>query len=64
MKDISNVLLMWRMNSAARKRAFSPDIADRDLCYDAIKIFFLAAEEAELISHDFCKAFGKICIPM
>ena len=57
-KDISNVLFMWKMSAAAGKRAFIPDIEDRDLCYDAIKIFSLAAQEAQLIPEEFCQEFG------
>ena len=58
-KDISHVLFMWKMDGAAGKRAFIPDIADRDLCYNAVKIFSHAMEEAELIPKEFCKEFGK-----
>ena len=57
-KDISNVLFMWEMSAAAGKRAFIPDMQDCDLCYDAIKIFSLAAQEAQLIPEEFCQEFG------
>lgn len=59
MKDVSNVAFMWRMNSAAGKKAFIPDLEDRDLCYNAVKIFSLAAEESQSIPREFCCEFGE-----
>ena len=50
------------MNAAAGKRAFIPDIEDRDLCYNAVKIFSLAAQEALLIPDEFCQEFGDVGI--
>ena len=61
-KDVVNVLFMWKMNVAAGKRAFIPDIEDRDLCYNAVKIFSLAAQEALLIPDEFCQEFGDVGI--
>ena len=63
-KDVSNVLFMWKMDAAAGKRAFIPDMDDRDLCYAAVKIFSHAAEEAKLIPEEFCKEFGRVGIPV
>ena len=61
-KDVANVLFMWKMNAAAGKRAFIPDIEDRDLCYNAVKIFSLNAQEALLIPDEFCQEFGDVGI--
>lgn len=47
-KDVCNVLLHWQKGEAAGKRAFIPDINDRDDCYAALKIFSHASEEAKL----------------
>jgi len=61
-KDVSNVAFMWRMNAAAGKRAFIPDIEDRNLCYNAVTIFSHATEELKQIPEEFCREFGKIGI--
>lgn len=63
-KDVSNALFMWRMEAAAGKRAFIPDIADRDLCFAAVKIFSHALEEAKVIPEEFCEEFGRFGIPV
>ena len=39
-RDVSNVAFMWRMNAAAGKCAFIPDIEDRNLCYNNEDIYF------------------------
>ena len=41
------------------KRAFIPNIDDRDECYAALKIFSCAADEAKQIPEEFCECFGK-----
>ena len=58
-RDVSNVAFMWRMNAAAGKCAFIPDIEDRNLCYNAVMIFSHATEESKQIPADFCREFGK-----
>ena len=58
-RDVSNIAFMWRMNVAAGKCAFIPDIEDRNLCYNAVMIFSHATEESKQISDDFCREFGK-----
>ena len=62
LKDVCNVFVRWQKGEAAGKRAFIPDINDRDECYNALKIFSHAAEEAKLIPGEFCKEFGKVGI--
>ena len=57
-KDVSNVWLQWSTGEAAGKRAFIPTIEDRDQCYAALQIFCHAADEAKIISQEFCKEFG------
>ena len=57
-KDVSNVWLQWSTGEAAGKRAFIPTIEDRDQYYAALQIFCHAADEAKIISQEFCKEFG------
>jgi len=58
-KDGSNVMFIWKMNAAARSRAFIPDMQDRDLCYNADKKISHAASEAKLILEEFQNEFGE-----
>ena len=58
-KDVSNILSMLRMKTAAGKRAFIPDTEDCDLCYNAVKILCHATVEAGLIPDESCKEFGE-----
>ncbi len=52
-KDLSNVYLWWLDNQPAGSRAFIPDLADREVCFDALKIYSCAVEEAEQIPNEF-----------
>ena len=47
-KDCSKNFMWWVDNQPAGNRAFIPDDTDREVCFSALKMYFCAAEEANI----------------
>ena len=58
-KDCSNIHCKWLYNESAGRRAFIPDVNDRDECYSALRIYSCALEESKLIPTEYEDMWGE-----
>jgi hypothetical protein len=63
-KDGSVILKQWVEGQAVGRKAFIPDLTDRDECFAAVRILSCAGEERKIIVNEFVDAFSEEGIPI